>query len=890
MRLACPRCGAPLPPRQRPGLCASCLGAPAGGGPAGLRRGGENVQVQCLCGWQFFVSRSAPAFVNCPQCRAPVSTTAARSHEPGAAVAAPAPPPTPAPAEPAAPPPRPSRAPLVVVAASAALVLAAAVLALVLLRSRPEPAPVALRPPDPVPTPLPPEPAPRKPAPAAPRADYVDYSARIDRLVAQANMAGIAGCILLETGRASDHAELEERLRVFDREIRHNDRLRSEQGEKLALPTYFLAGDRLVALSRLVRDPARPVPFADGLKDWIRGFRAGLRETATVVRGNERVSFETRFPERTKELNLLAQRTGIMLGESAPSAARPPDPFAPPPPPVPPPPAPSPYAPLLAEMRAQVEKLHPYYRTLAEAEEKERLRQAAVQGVSAAADLDALRYRALAELRETFATEHASFASRAADLEKTLPSLPGLSDVVHFKDGRKIEGSVEEQTEEKVRIRSRLGAATFPADQILRVEKGKGAAQTFPPKLQAARGKAPELEALLAWCRDSNLPVHRELVANVLLDLEPGHDRARADAGFTRLPSGLWVRAEDARLHEGKIEWRGRYYAPDQLRTELRSIGYLPIGNFWFEKVPGSFRIDNLYRDENLLARHLRSGSVQSQLQTDRDTVYDVRLKAWVPRTRQVAVARYLSGGSSIRIEAPGPILECRVKARGQTPRTGDSVSVSVSLGERDPSPKLLYTLTAPGENAQTFDVTEKVRGHTSLYVTASLAGGGMFLPSDTNDLAVFEVKYSWGRPLAKLNELLAAKVDPVLSPRQDPNAPPPAPIPLTAETSLASVNAEARARAAAAQAALKQSFSDVLDDVRRSMEGQFHYREMSVPARFYSAADLIQTPLQPRLEVVPRDRLIWVNQWWAALPLEERIEFAAFYGLWCARVRAYGK
>jgi hypothetical protein len=73
-------------------------------------------------------------------------------------------------------------------------------------------------------------------------------------------------------------------------------------------------------------------------------------------------------------------------------------------------------------------------------------------------------------------------------------------------------------------------------------------------------------------------------------------------------------------------------------------------------------------------------------------------------------------------------------------------------------------------------------------------------------------------------------------------------------------------------------------------MEAQVYYRELPVPAKFEPVAELIQHPLQPRLDLAPREKVVALGSWWTGLSLEDRVEFAYFYALWCARARVFGK
>ncbi len=850
----------------------------------------RNVEVQCACGWVFFIPGNARGFVNCPTCRAPVPAVQAPGRTAGTAR-------RPVPVAPPPPPPPavPAGLKLLVAGALGVFALLVAVLVVVMVRwnrhDEPKEKPSAERPRPPSAAPAAParvRPPPPAPVPPAPPNDFIDYDRRLEHAVSRCNMAGVVSTVLLHTGRRQEHDDLHERLKEYEAEQAEILAKIAERGERRSAPARFQAGDRLTGLGdRHFRTDQPPQAFADLLREWLGKFRAGARETAIVMRGAEPVSFAMHFQERHKELIVLANLTGVILGEAnrvespAPPAAAPAV-FQPP---AAPPSAPLP-APLLSEVREKLAALPPYYRGTLPAEEQARLQKVLETGKGFPEDADFLKTRVLAELCARALSEVAGFQAKVAELEARLADAPASTDVVHFKDGRKIEGVVEEETDEHLRVKSRFGSARIPRAEVQRVERGKGAATEFRARYQAARGKRDDLAALLSWCKERNLPAHRELVANALLLADPGHERARLEEGFVRSPSGSWSREAEVRLAEGKIEWNGRWHTPDQFRAVLVSSGYVQLNGLWCEKAPKVFRIDNLYRDEGKFTLLSGGGSLQSKMHTENDTVYDVRSRVWVPRARQVATARYIGGGTChLEIRAEGDIAECRVRARAQVPRVGDSVAVSVVNEVNDLFPKPLYTLSAPGENTSTYDVSDKVRGRNRFLLRVTTGGSGMFLPSDSNDLGVLEVRYSVGKPMERVNAALGLR-------REAPPAPIVAAggLPLPADPNQQNDFVEMSVKSIAGNFSAQSDVVEVLLEVRRLTQALSYTRDYAIPPRFTAFATTIRDPLQVRWDEQPREFLVNLGSWWAATTAEDRREFVTFYGLWCARTRHLGR
>jgi hypothetical protein len=82
-----------------------------------------------------------------------------------------------------------------------------------------------------------------------------------------------------------------------------------------------------------------------------------------------------------------------------------------------------------------------------------------------------------------------------------------------FKDGRKVKGQVEEETDEYVRLKGRFGAIRSPKSEILRIDRGDPFAVEFRRRTTRRAARLSELPSVIAWCREKNLTQHRDLAA-----------------------------------------------------------------------------------------------------------------------------------------------------------------------------------------------------------------------------------------------------------------------------------------------------------------------------------------------------------------------------------------
>lgn len=122
--------------------------------------------------------------------------------------------------------------------------------------------------------------------------------------------------------------------------------------------------------------------------------------------------------------------------------------------------------------------------------------------------------------------------------------LPALADRVHLRSGRVLEGTVDEQADGSLKVRTDSGAeARIPAEQVLRVERGPTAAQEADARLAALT--ADDLaghKALAGWCDERGLKRRARAIREGIVARWPDDVETR--------------RALDQVLHDG--EWLTR--------------------------------------------------------------------------------------------------------------------------------------------------------------------------------------------------------------------------------------------------------------------------------------------------------------------------------------------
>lgn len=131
-------------------------------------------------------------------------------------------------------------------------------------------------------------------------------------------------------------------------------------------------------------------------------------------------------------------------------------------------------------------------------------------------------------------------AALAALAAAATPDVVHPSDVVLLKDGRRIEGTVLEETPERVVIQTADGRLTFPRAQVSRVEREPTPAQQFEARWKACRG-AEAFYALGLWAQERQLPAEARRAMLRARRLDRRHEGAHRWLGYV-LHEGRWMK------------------------------------------------------------------------------------------------------------------------------------------------------------------------------------------------------------------------------------------------------------------------------------------------------------------------------------------------------------
>jgi hypothetical protein len=142
-----------------------------------------------------------------------------------------------------------------------------------------------------------------------------------------------------------------------------------------------------------------------------------------------------------------------------------------------------------------------------------------------------------------------------------------FGDVVHLKEGGKIEGQVISDTETEVKIATKYGIQVIPKQNVDRVEKTPTIEEIYKEKLAGIDEEDAEAHYQLGqWCKEQGLTAQAELRFRETLRLNPGHHGARVELGYVYY-GGKWVHTDEIKElieTKGYIPYNGKLLTKEE--------------------------------------------------------------------------------------------------------------------------------------------------------------------------------------------------------------------------------------------------------------------------------------------------------------------------------------
>jgi hypothetical protein len=168
-----------------------------------------------------------------------------------------------------------------------------------------------------------------------------------------------------------------------------------------------------------------------------------------------------------------------------------------------------------------------------------------------------------------------------------------FGDVIHFKDGRKIEGEIVSQDAKTVTIKTKYGTKSFPLSDIDSIETKKTKDQEYQEQLKKTNPKdADAVMALIVWCNDNGMESASRKHLREIIRLDPNHKEAREMLGYV-MHEGKWVTPKEMEAikkkeeiekmkADGLVEYKGEWLPAEDV--EKLKEGLIKYNDEWVTK------------------------------------------------------------------------------------------------------------------------------------------------------------------------------------------------------------------------------------------------------------------------------------------------------------------
>jgi hypothetical protein len=142
---------------------------------------------------------------------------------------------------------------------------------------------------------------------------------------------------------------------------------------------------------------------------------------------------------------------------------------------------------------------------------------------------------------------------------------PVRAETAFLTTGRTLDGKVTLENG-KVVVQVPHGRIVLEKDQVVRIEPGPTALDTFAERFAAIDVKAPDaaerLVELARWCKAQEMPDRERECLTRALAADPDYLPARAALGYTRY-NGVWMTQEEFYRAQGLVFFRKAWVTPE---------------------------------------------------------------------------------------------------------------------------------------------------------------------------------------------------------------------------------------------------------------------------------------------------------------------------------------
>jgi hypothetical protein len=239
-------------------------------------------------------------------------------------------------------------------------------------------------------------------------------------------------------------------------------------------------------------------------------------------------------------------------------------------------------------------------------------------------------------------TSRRLFAPTALAMTVALLAGAASADIIHYKDGRTVEGRILDRTATHITVDTEFGKLKIELSKIERIEEKTTPAEELEARrAEIAEGDAAGLFELALWARDASLDKDYRRLLHEVIELAPSHALANELLGRVKV-DGVWMAPEEVAAYVAAHE------------AEKRAQGYLWHENRW--------RPEAEVMSARGFVRHEGAWVPRRQAETelalaDLKTLVGLEFRAWTSKT----ITLY-SALPDHEVDMLGPALEAQVQ------------------------------------------------------------------------------------------------------------------------------------------------------------------------------------------------------------------------------------
>ncbi len=162
------------------------------------------------------------------------------------------------------------------------------------------------------------------------------------------------------------------------------------------------------------------------------------------------------------------------------------------------------------------------------------------------------------------------------------------ADVIHYKDGRRLEGRITARTSTELTVQTDFGTIKVPLSKVERIEEKATPREELETRRKAlADDDAEGLLALAEWAGEAGLVAERLALLREVVRTEPGHVEANTLLGRVRVdgrwlePAEVeaWVAGRAAEMEAQGLAWDGAGWSP--IAEVMAARGFVRWKDAW---------------------------------------------------------------------------------------------------------------------------------------------------------------------------------------------------------------------------------------------------------------------------------------------------------------------